>query len=216
MRKCIALLILAVAPVLADEPVRKVLDVKYVDIGQVEKLALTFGLMSTRVGSSVAVSGTSGAVEAVELALKKLDVPPTDVELTGYMIAASKENTQGAELPAVLAPVVQQLRALLAYKEFRLIDTFRVRTSCGGFNASTRGVTPDALQYQFGVGNVQCSGSKDEPIHLQGLFLMASKPGNLVKLSTTLHIKEGQQIVVGKAGLPEGPLILVLTAHVIP
>ena len=213
MRKLVALL-LVVTPVIADEVVRKVLDVKYVSLGQVENLAKTFGVSSSRIGNSVAVFGGQGAVEAVELALKKIDVPPIDVELTGYLVAASKQGAQGGALPEALAPVVQQLRGLMAYKDFRLIDTLRLRTSCGGGRPQNEGVTPDGFTYALEIGSLQCSASKDEPIHVENLFLSIGKPGSVsVRLSSNLDIKEGQQVVVGKAGFGEGPLILVLSAR---
>jgi hypothetical protein len=214
MRKLIALLALLAGTAFADEGVRKVLEVKYVSLGQVENLAKTFGVASTRIGNSVAVSGSSGAVEAVEFALKKVDVPPVDVELTGYMVAASKQSAQGGDLPEVLAPVVQQLRGLLAYKDFRLIDTLRLRANCDGSRAVNDGGTPDGFAYSFSIGALRCAASKDEPIHVEALWLSIGKPGSAgVRLSSNVDINEGQQVVVGKAGFADGALILVVSAR---
>src|SRR5579863_3515891 len=93
MKKILAIGLLALAPIgWAQEFVRKVIPVKYANMYQVTELVKVFGANCVQIGDSIAVNGHSDAVDAIEAALKKIDVPPPvapDVELTAYLIGAS-------------------------------------------------------------------------------------------------------------------------------
>ena len=223
MKKTLAIGLLALAPVgWAQEVVRKVIPVKYADIRQVKDLVSTFDATSVQIGESIAVRGRPEAVEAIEAALKKIDVPPPvapDVELTVYLLGASSDaaSPTAAEspLPAGLDPVLKQLRDVFAYRKYRMMESFvmRVRTGTSGANA---GIIPDNGEYHFGFRSLTSTEkSNGHSTRLNGLRLALEFAGHISSIETDIDITDGQKVVVGKTSLPNSAVILVLSARVV-
>ena len=81
-------------------------------------------------------------ISAIEDAIKRLDVqspPGRNAELTAYVLLASDQAAVVNALPASLEPVAAQLRNVLAYKNFQLLDTLIARGS-DGRDVQLRGV----------------------------------------------------------------------------
>ena len=69
----------------------------------------------------------SERMAAVEEAIKNLDVPAPpakSIDLTAYLLVASRKSTEGANLPSELQEVVKQLKGVLNYQGFRLLLIF--------------------------------------------------------------------------------------------
>jgi hypothetical protein len=124
------------------EMVRKVIQLKYADPPEVANLVGNWGaeLRANREKKIIAVIGEKSAVAAVEEAIAKLDVPPPpvkDVELKAYFLMANQGKMEGGKIPADLADVVTQLKRILNYENFHLINTALLRVHDGtGANVS--------------------------------------------------------------------------------
>jgi hypothetical protein len=230
-----------------EEQVRKVIQLKYADPAQIADLLKFFGAAfrsddRTRV---LTVVGPASAVAAVEEAIKKLDVPPVpptpppplprvkEIELTAYFVLATRQPMQAADLPPELDEVVAQLKRVLNYKSFQLLNTAFLRARDGG-EASVSGVarigsSPVDFRLAFNRANIIPEGNARR-VWIGGLDFKAEQPvtpaGNVPALltrtasagiHTNIDIAEGQKVVVGKTALdfPDNALILVLTAKVI-
>jgi hypothetical protein len=217
-----------------EERVLKVIQLKYADPYHVADLLSLFGasLKSDRQTKVLTVVGSASAVAAVEEAIKKLDVapPPTkDVDLTAYFVLATRQPMQAADLPPELGDVITQLKRVLNYQSFQLLDTAFLR-SRDGQGASVSGVArvgsaPVDFRLRFERADIIPEG-KARTVTINGLDFVAEQPvtgGTLAAkttstgIHTNIDIAEGQKVVVGKTALdfPDNALILVLMAKVI-
>jgi hypothetical protein len=223
------------------EPVRKILQVKYVDPHEMTVFLSEFGarLRSNHQTNTISVIGSEAQVEAVEEALKKLDVPPPpikDIEITAYFLLATQQAVQ-TTLPSELDEVVVQLRRVLKYQHFRLLNTALVRARdgegadvSGVASAVVGGGKPADFRFGFKGADIIADG-KPRSIRLHGLDFFVDQEVEqgatkvifpqprtiLAKIHTELDVPEGQKVVVGKTSFdsPDDALVLVLTAKVL-
>jgi hypothetical protein len=220
-----------------EERVLKVIQLKYADPYHVADLLSLFGasLKSDRQTKVVTVVGSASAVAAVEEAIKKLDVPPPptrDVDLTAYFVLATRQPMQAADLPAELGEVITQLKRVLNYQSFQLLNTAFLR-SRDGQGASVSGVARvgnDPVDFHLGFRQADITlEGKARTVRLSLLDFHAERPSTATTtlvpapkppsagINTDIDIAEGQKVVVGRTALdfPDNALILVLTAKVI-
>src|SRR5579871_3789297 len=112
---------------------QRVFILKYADANTVASVLGVFGvnIRQDRNTHVVAVSAPAVLMPGVEEAVKKLDVPssaPRDIDLVVYMVIASQQSAMDGTLPAELQPVATELKRILAYKSFHLLDAIQLRT----------------------------------------------------------------------------------------
>ena len=242
MKRLLLLLALLAVPLAAqdqkkDEPagkpevrVQRLFVLKYAEPSQIANLIRVFAPTVTPNSEmhALAVSATPEAMVAIEDAIKRLDVSsstPQNIELSVYLLVGSQTDSASGPLPKDLDPVVAQLKNAFAYKGYRLMDALALRartgqrantTSQGGtiqfpLDGSTKAVTTNFEIASSSLGS-------DGTIHIERMNTTA-RPANsgttLFSIGTDLDIKEGQRLVVGKAGLSSTEaMFLVLMAHV--
>lgn len=195
----------------------------------------------------IAVSANEDTLRAIEEMIKKLDVPPAtpkNIELTAYILVGSPGGASGS-LPAELHSVASQLAGVSAYKSLRLLDTVTLRAraqpeGARGLGARTVGVVnmpgfvavdkpyqPTAMLEtgpislaQLDKGNMVRIGSlKFRLMVPNNTYDKEGRPNyNTTEIETSVDVKEGQKVVIGKSSMAGGPdhaLILVLTAKVL-
>lgn len=181
---------------------------------------------------------------AIEEAIKMLDVPrpPTPsrtAELTVYVLFATAQPDPAAQLPSVLVPVVDQLKNVMAYKGYKLIDTIIANAGADLRPASSGGILPPLYrssgrpsEYRF-FSQLRVDPREGKPVLLvrDMQFSVTVDIGNAVAnpglapnvaigpaqmaqptINTDVEIPEGQRVVVGKATLGDNALILVMSA----
>lgn len=220
----------------APKTVRKLIQLKYANVGQVHSLLRIYESSDLRLNSSdermhmLAVQGTPSLVATIEDAVKKLDVPPLDFELTVYLISTAAQG--GDQLPEALAGTAKQLHGVFAYKGYQLLESFVLRGRDGqnqnasGQVASAEGTVKNST-YAFRYNRASVLDGTPKIVSLQSLNLQIRLfTGRDVKgdaqykttgLSTDVDIRDGQKVVVGKSDVNNGesPLILVVTAKVV-
>jgi len=217
--------------------VLKVIQLKYADPAHIADLLkfLGAGLRWDRQTKVLTVAGPPSDIAAVEEAVKKLDVPPPpvrDIDLTAYFVLATRQPMQAAEIPTELDEAITQLKRVLNYKSFQLLDTAFLRTR-DGEEATVSGVArvgndPVAFRLGFNHADIALEG-KARTVRISGLNFHAERPATAATalvpapkppsagIYTDIDIAEGQKVVVGRTALdfPDNALILVLTAKVI-
>jgi Bacterial type II/III secretion system short domain len=224
----------------APKTVRKLIPVKYVNACQVRGLLASY-MGYEQVGKfqvsgqvqcdenlrTLVVSGPDAMVATYEEALKKLDVPPTDFELTVYLISSSSQS--GDQLPDALGSTAKQLHGVFAYKGYQLlgVSVLRGRDGQRGSTAGTISKDGKNATYSLHYDRASVSGDAPKTVNLHDLNLtLQSRTGTLTDgkpvfqetgLQTDIDVRDGQKVVVGKSDLNNGesPLILVVTAKVV-
>src|SRR6266851_941077 len=226
MRRLFWTLVLAAGLAGAQEPakiVQKLVDVKYADAGRISRLIQTPGVsMHADDGlHAIVVIGPAEVVAAIEAMVKKLDVPPPNIEFTVYLVSGTAQG-MADDLPKELVPTAKQLHSLFPYKSYRLLESFGLRGR-DGREGSTSGVLPGTnSNYDFRYRAATVSSGTPRVVHIDGLQLRVSTPtgardkdGRLdyrnAGLNTDIDAGEGQKIVVGKSNIggTEDALILV-------
>ncbi len=220
----------------APKTVRKLIQLKYANAGQVHSLLRIYQSNDLMLNASdermhvLAVQGTPALVATIEEAVKKLDVPPVDFELTVYLISTTAQG--GDQLPEALAGTAKQLHGVFAYKGYQLLESFVLRGRDGqsqnnsGQATSAEGTVKNST-YSFRYNRASVLDGTPKIVSLQNLNLQIRLfTGRDVKgdaqykttgLSTDVDIRDGQKVVVGKSDVNNGesPLILVVTAKVV-
>jgi hypothetical protein len=154
-------------------------------------------------------------------------LPSSDLEFTVYMLAGQSKGDASIGVPKALDGTVSQLRAIFPYASYHLLDTAVLRvggdsggevrgflppigeaTDSGSYSiaAVVRGVVPKEHESEISVREFHCF-----------LNLPDGHNGRFdVNVKTTLELREGQQVVVGKAGMGNaGTLFVVVSARVL-
>ncbi len=210
-----------------EKLVTKVITLKntnYVNTSVLEGI----GLIVKRSGDMVVVTGTPERVDTAEAILKQLDVAPPppkpiaprkSIQLTAYLIVASRSEVQGTPLPKELESAVNQVASVFPYKSFNLVDAIdlRLTDNTGGL---LKGIVPQGQQtfphggaYMLGVTRISLTEGQPELLRINKFSLDV----NDVKLETDVDLKEGQKVVVGKANIDgsSNALIVILTAKIV-
>ncbi len=237
---------LALAQALAQDlsRVTRIIEIKHADVNHIAAVMGPFGagVSPNPQMKVITVNGPTAVVAAIEEAVKKLDVPPQplpNIELTAYLVVASAQPPGGSPIPADLQPVVNQLKGVLQYQGFRVLDTLLMRTAQGS-SAEARGLTSNGgvegqrPGYHLNIGKAQIiSDGPNRTLRLTGMSLNMRIP-NAVKgggplggvsqiqyhdanIKADVDIREGQKVVVGKTSFdtPDTALILILMARVV-
>ncbi|MBI2150811.1 MAG: hypothetical protein HYU27_09450 [Acidobacteria bacterium] len=204
--------------------VTRIFPVKYADPDQLRAVLSMFRANSTANQSLrvLSIRAPKEIMPAIEDAIKMLDVPSPrkDAELTVYVLMAS-DQPDGA-VPANLQSVVTELRKVLAYKGFMLLDTLIARGG-EGRDVTLQGVLPLLGASARSSYSLHAQLRSDSPDGKTGVLrvrqmrftLFLQNPGNpdtQVVINTDVEIPQGQQVVVGKATFIDKAFILVMTA----
>jgi hypothetical protein len=220
--------------------VQRLFILKYADPQQIYDVIRVFGngsgggMVPNREMHSLTVSAAPETVAAIEDALKRLDVPAAaakDIDLTAYLVlGADGPDQAGGALPKDLDNVVAQLHNTFAFKNYGPLDTIALRlnnirnrattTSSGGaltVNGRLRPVVSDLVINSIRVGGDGAT------ISIENLGLTCHIPdpagentNRQLSLQTSLDMKEGQKVVVGRMGVNQGQaLFLVLIAKIL-
>ena len=215
----------------------KVFDVKYRDPNSLASVIrqLGSGFKGATVTSSsdfrtITVRDFPENIATMEDAIKRLDTPATprpNIELHMHALIASNSPGGGAEAPAELRDVLEQLRGTLNYKNYELAASVVQRLT----------ESPSVLQ---GSGTVEIPGGTGGPLSLvmpyeyfiRGISLAQDTGGSFsvqiadfafttrtkddqARVQTALSLHDGEKVVVGTATMRNRALVLVLTAKLI-
>jgi hypothetical protein len=187
------------------------------------------GLIVKRSGATWVITGTPERVATAEAILKQLDAAPIvrtpsaprkSIQLTAYLIIASRNEIPGSPLPKDLESPVNQVASAFPYKSFNLLDSIDLRLLSGSFGSDVKGILPQGQAYPHG-GSYTLS--------VQRTDLVEETPANLIRISklslnlndvkveTDVDMRENQKVVVGKANIDgsANALIVILTAKVV-
>ena len=238
--KSILLTLLCAAALLAQETTSRVVQLKYIHPDSTNAVLSVLSANMVRYQADgnlriVALSGPAELVEAMEAAIKKLDVPAPaakNIELTFHMLLAGPQGDSGT-VPPELSGVVQQLRNVFGLKSFRVLETAAIRSREGkpadtnGSMAPVSSKVEASASYHLTVKNVAVSSSdKGANVRLDGLRFTARLPYLVPPanyqfaesgIATDIDVREGQKVVVGKLSIDNASqsIFLVVTAKVV-
>ena len=232
------LLVLMAGTVLAQD-VTKVVEIHYSDRSRLENLIPLSKSVVTRfdpAGKFVVFQGDAKIVESLEEVLKKIDVPPLNIEFTLELISGSKNPGKASDIPAGLNGVAKEMKNLFGFQALTLIDTVTMRTqegkdtfANGPFPSPNTEPNAPKGNYSIEVKQSAANGTKGSrlvrigSLRFNGKIPILTGSGgtqyqfNEMGISTGLDVKEGQRVVVGKVGMDSSsnPFFLVVSCKVV-
>jgi hypothetical protein len=239
----LAFTVAVVIPVLAEDPAavaaqeqkaetknlrKEIVKLKYVRAQDIENFLYTYVsrdgriMVNTNMPAVIAVSDTPENVEKILAAIRELDVKPADILFTVQLILGSEADaTTDPELQN--DPVIKELRKLLRFKGYTVLDATLVR-AVNRENAEVK-FGPKA-EFDFAL-RPDVAGDSKAPViktevrlrRIEQLGFSADKPITNVStlIESTLNIKSGDRTVVGVSKLDGGDkgLILIISAKII-
>jgi hypothetical protein len=209
----------------------ELIRLKYFESGLMFGLVQTYLSRDGRVtngpgGKLLVVSDYPENIDRVLQAIRQIDVKPADLQFTVQLILGSEAEEKGGE-PAPNDPVIRELRNLLKYKSYSLLDTSLIRAMD---NSDTEVRMGEKAEFEF---YIRPKVVKDEKSSLIQLFVrlrqirIAGMPPNATSskveyittdlIGTTLNLKPGDKTVVGVSKLDGGDkgLILIISGKIV-
>ena len=213
---------------------------KYADPETASRLLSNAGVSVTqdRTLHVVVISGSEDRVTRAEKVLQEIDVPSSagvspstppvpvlkDLEFTIYLVAGEDKGETSVGVPKQLEDTITQIRALFPFASYRLLDTAVDRVSedgvseVHGFLRST-GASAETANYSISISMRGIASREHErQISVREFRCAISFLGevdhsrNDVLIRTELDLKEGQQVVVGKASAGTGRTVFVIVS----
>jgi hypothetical protein len=207
----------------------RVYSIRYVDYRYIWNLLSPIGVQVAGEPNlnAISVRGPEKLLIAVDDIVKRFDVPgnaPKNVDLTVYVVVGSSDGEDN--VPAALRGVIDQLRGVMTYKTYRVLDTIIARGTEGSEIETSGSITKLAetdraqVTYTFRVRARVAGEGADQTIHLDNLrfstqVITSDGQPQSLNIATSLDVKKSQQIVVGKATVRDRAVILVLSGKVV-
>lgn len=246
------LALMCTTPSLADEKqeeepnkkqdwVTKMIKLEHVDPNNVHALLrnLPVNLQNDPGLGVMIVHGAPSMVEFVEKTVRELDVPSKrpeagNVEITAYLLGASRAAESGGNIIPILGGVVAELRRRFPYDGFRLLETTSLRLRprsrdhgrISGLipDLAVEGANPASYELSMQLSSIRATPGGHH-ISMRYVTLEARVPvqtsgGSVftnIKVQTQMDMQAGKTVVVGKAGVQgvvDG-IFLILQANVV-
>jgi hypothetical protein len=210
--------------------VQRVFEIKYVDVETLAEVLKIFPgyIKSDRGLRLIGVSCPAEVIGSIEDTINRIDVPSKNIEITVYMLSASEKAGESSGIPLEIQGAIKQLRGVFNYQSYRLLETAvfpcqNKRDTMVSGNISFLPPNPQTKRYTLLVSASIVSDDKGRLIRLDSFVLkqrIVTPEDKFVEdslLNTSINVREGQKVVVGKASLggTNDALILVVTAKVL-
>jgi hypothetical protein len=211
---------------------KEIVKLKYVRAQDIQPLLYIYVSREGHIQSNpnlpgvLTVSDTPENVEKILAAVRELDVKPADVMFTVQLIMGSETEAQtDAELQN--DPVIKELRKLLRYKGYTLLDATLVR--CVNMDNAEVKFGPKA-EFELALRPEVTGDAKAPVVKTQVRLRQITRPGTpetdtmkamqpvvTTLVESTLIIKSGDRTVVGVSKLDGGDkgLILIISGKII-
>jgi len=211
---------------------KEIVRLKYVRAQEIASLLYSYRgregsiLFNSNLPAILTVSDTPENVEKILAAIREIDVKPADVLFTVQLVLGSETDAQtDAELQN--DPIIRELRKLLRYKGYTLLDSILIRVVNRKMASVVLG--PKA-EFEF-VLQPDVAGDAKAPViktevQLRQIVraaipetatMKAAQPIHRSLIESALNIKSGDRTVVGVSKLDGGDkgLILIISGKIV-
>ncbi len=211
----------------APPPLRKeLIKLKYIDATDIMMLLQSYrsrdGSLSmardANKNNLVVISDTPDLVEKMVALIKNVDVKPAELLFTIQLVLGSESVEEKTDDSLKSDPVIKEIRNLLRYKNFSLLDTTLVRTMEREDSQVRFGKNGE---YSLSLRPKYIKDEKEENIQAEirlGFSMTLSNTPQNYLIATTLTMKSGEKTVVGvskMAGGSDKGLILIISGKVV-
>jgi len=159
----------------------------------------------------ISISDYPENVEKILAVIRELDVKPADIQFTIQLVLGSAIGEEKLDETLQNDPVIKELKSLLNYKSFSLLDTSMIRAIDRELSGVTMGKDAE-LQLELRPKYI-----KEEKEDLIQVVARLAKKGPLTILTSNFTMKSGEKTVVGVSKMDGGDkgLILIISGKII-
>jgi hypothetical protein len=213
---------------------KEVVRLKYVRAAAIQPLLYTYIGRGGHISSNenipdvIAVSDTPGNVEKILAAIREIDVKPADILFTVQLVLGS-ETDATTDPDLARDPIIKELRQLLRYKGYTLLDATLLR---GIDEAPSEVVMGQKADFELSLRPIVAHEEPQDSIRIEIRLrqnVMTEKfsplpegkpmlqPTSKDLIRSFLNIKSGDRTVVGVSKLDGGDkgLILIISGKVV-
>jgi len=171
--------------------------------------------------SLITISDYPENVEKILEVIRELDVKPADIQFSIQLVLGSAAGEEKSDEALLNDPVIKELKTLLKYKSFNLLDTSLIRAIDREFSQVTMGKDAE-LRLDLRPKYVQ--EEKEDLIQvevrlskMQGFMQGQNTEQMTTLLASNFTMKSGEKTVVGVSKMDGGDkgLILIISGKVI-
>jgi len=205
---------------------KELVRLKYIDANDVQMLLMSFrsreGSISlsrdANKNSLLVISDTPENVDKMLALIKEIDVKPAELLFTVQLVLGSESGEEKTDDSLKNDPVIKEIRSLLKYKNFTLLDSNLIRTIEREPSQVTLGKQGQYLLY---LNPKYIKDEKEENIQTEiqfGYYFPGQQRTSLIE--STLLMKPGEKTVVG-VSKPQGMedvdkgLILIISGKIL-
>jgi len=208
---------------------QEIVKLKYIKSDDVLSGGILFTFLSPqgRINSNpearmITVSDYPENVEKILALIREIDVKPADIQFAIQLVLGSAASEEKSEENLQNDPVIKELRSLLNYKSFTMLDTSLVRAIDREYSQVTMG-TDAELQLELRPKYI-----KEEKEDLIQVVVQLKKMQQIIEkgqasssstilLTSNFTMKSGEKTVVGVSKMDGGDkgLILIISGKVI-
>jgi hypothetical protein len=157
---------------------------------------------------TLTVRARADILKQIEELIAQYDIPPNQIRLDVQLIAANGGETAKQSFPRELSPIKKKLTDLFKYKQYKLVGSGNALV----FENESCQMSISGAAYRVAIRQIDFLLNA-QVIKLSGFELQ----GNQARLSTTLNVKNGDTVIIGKTSTdnPNEALITVVKAEVI-
>lgn len=212
---------------------QEIIKLKYIKNNQILSVLYTFLSPQGRLNPNpesglITVSDHPENVEKILAVIREFDVKPADLQFTVQLVVGSTVPDERTDDPIGNDPVIRELKQLLKFKSFSLLDTTYVRALDRQLSQVTMGRTADlrldlvpkcVREEKEDLIQVEATLYKVGPTSFmptaQGPQSLSPAPKTLVNSNFTL--KSGEKTVVGVSKMDGGDkgLILIISGKIL-
>lgn len=211
----------------AAPPVRKeLIKLKYIDATDIMMLLQSYrsrdGLINmsrdANKNNLVVISDSPEVVEKMIALIKEVDIKPAELLFTVQLVLGTEAAEEKTDDSLKNDPVIKEIRNLLRYKNFSLLDTTLVRTMEREDSQVRFGKNGE---YSLSLRPKYIKDEKEENIQTEiklGYSMTITNAAQNYLIMTTLTMKSGEKTVVGvskMAGSSDRGLILIISGKIV-
>jgi hypothetical protein len=185
------------------------------------------GVMANDKTMTITIRDFPENLDVIAAAIKLLDQPkppsaPLEFQIS-LLAATSADGDAGAEMPAPLKSVVEQLKRTLAFKHYRYITTVTQRGQDDGRTKGSGAIVdvlaggaqpPRAARYQYELSQLRMVPNPSGAATFSLNFVFSIALPQDVAMGTDLTIREGEQVVVGTSSAGDGDKSIIVVLSV--
>jgi hypothetical protein len=178
---------------------------------------------SNREGRLITISDYPENVEKVLALIREMDVKPADLQFTIQLVLGSQTSEEKQDETLRDDPVIKELKTLLNYKSFILLDSSLIRAMDGGESETTMGKNAElrlVLRPKYIREEKESLIQVEASLARMGEFIQAGEKSRrdwTTILTSDFTLKSGEKTVVGVSKMDGGDkgLILIISGKVI-